>query len=58
MPDGISLQGPEEDRHLILMPGATVPAVAIMLANQRGGRRLVRLDPMTGFPHVESVTKE
>ena len=58
MPDGISLQGPEEDRHLILMPGATIPAVAIHLANQRGGRRIVRLDPMTGFPRVESVTKE
>jgi len=55
MPDGISLQGPEEDRHLILMPGATVPAIGIELANRRGARRLVRLDPMTGFPRVESV---
>ena len=55
MPDGISLQGPEEDRHLILMPGATVPAIGIELANRRGARRVVRLDPMTGFPRVESV---
>jgi prepilin-type N-terminal cleavage/methylation domain-containing protein len=58
MPDGISLQGPEEDRRLILMPGATVPGIGIQLANRRGGRRIVRLDPMTGFPRVESVTKE
>jgi len=55
MPDGISLEGPEEDRHLILMPGATVPAIGIELANRRGARRVVRLDPMTGFPRVESV---
>jgi prepilin-type N-terminal cleavage/methylation domain-containing protein len=56
LPDGISLIGSEEDRRLILMPGATVPAIGIELANQRGARRMVRLDPMTGFPRVESVT--
>jgi prepilin-type N-terminal cleavage/methylation domain-containing protein len=58
LPDGISLQGGEEDRRLILMPGATVPAIAIEVANLRGARRIVRLDPMTGFPRVESVSKE
>jgi prepilin-type N-terminal cleavage/methylation domain-containing protein len=55
MPEGILLQGPEDDLRLILMPGATVPGIAIELANRRGGRRIVRLDPMTGFPRVESV---
>jgi hypothetical protein len=37
------------------MPGGAVPSVAIQLTNQHGGRRIVRLDPMTGFPRVESV---
>jgi len=58
MPDGISLEGPDDDRRLILMPGATVPAIGIQLTNRRGLRRIVRLDPMTGFPRVESVGKE
>jgi hypothetical protein len=39
----------------LFMPGGAVPSVAIQLTNQHGGRRPVRLDPMTGFPRVESV---
>jgi hypothetical protein len=39
----------------MLMPGATVPGIGIQLANGHGARRIVRLDPMTGFPRVESV---
>jgi hypothetical protein len=67
MPDGIAIEAvlpavqeeePEDGRRLILMPGATVPGIGIQLANRRGGRRIVRLDPMTGFPRVESVSKE
>lgn len=42
-------------RRFVLMPGATVPGIGIQLANRRGARRVVRLDPMTGFPRVESV---
>jgi hypothetical protein len=33
-----------------------VPAIAIQLANRRNAHRRIRLDPMTGFPRVESVT--
>jgi hypothetical protein len=65
MPEGVVLeavlpQEPEEEgpRRLILMPGSTVPAIGIQLANRHGSRRIVRLDPMTGFPRVESVNKE
>ena len=45
----------ESVRRLVLMPGAPVPAIGVQFANHRGARRIVRLDPMTGFPHVESV---
>jgi prepilin-type N-terminal cleavage/methylation domain-containing protein len=62
MPDGITIEGvlpknPEEEgpRRLILMPGATVPGIGIQVVNRHGSRRVVRLDPMTGFPRVESV---
>jgi hypothetical protein len=39
----------------LFMPGGAVPAVAIKLTNKHGGQRIVKLDPMTGFPRVESV---
>jgi prepilin-type N-terminal cleavage/methylation domain-containing protein len=64
LPDGITIQAVlpalegemlDQPRQLILMPGGTAPAIGIMLANEHGTRRIVRLDPMTGYPHVESV---
>lgn len=63
LPDGIQIEAvlpriPEDVegvRRLILVPGATVPGIGVQFANRRGARRIVRLDPMTGFPHVESV---
>jgi prepilin-type N-terminal cleavage/methylation domain-containing protein len=66
LPDGIAIEAvlpqdpddPQGARRLILMPGATVPGIGIRIANRRGTRRIVRLDPMTGFPHVESVNTE
>jgi type II secretory pathway pseudopilin PulG len=63
LPDGISLDAvlpaiPEESgsvRRILLLPGAAVPGIGIQLSNRHGSRRIVRLDPMTGFPRVESV---
>jgi len=63
LPDGILIDAvlprTDEDsdgvRRLILMPGASVPGIGIQLANRRGGRRIIRLDPMTGFPRTEMV---
>src|ERR1035437_6695398 len=56
LPEGIAIEAvlprnpddPQGARRLILMPGATVPGIGIQIANQRGARRIVRLDPMTG----------
>ena len=65
MPGGISIEAvlPEEPgeeglRRLIVMPGSTAPGIGVQLVNRHGSRRVVRLDPMTGFPRVESVTKQ
>jgi prepilin-type N-terminal cleavage/methylation domain-containing protein len=63
LPDGITLEavlpalpeGADPVRRIVLMPGATVPGIGIRMANRHGVRRIVRLDPMTGFPRVESV---
>jgi type II secretory pathway pseudopilin PulG len=66
LPPGVAIEAvlprnpddPYGARRLILMPGATVPGIGIQIANQRGTRRIVRLDPMTGYPRVESVKAE
>jgi prepilin-type N-terminal cleavage/methylation domain-containing protein len=66
MPDGIAIQavlpraddGGDDVRRFILMPGAVVPGAGIQLGNRHGARRIVRLDPMTGYPRVESVSTE
>jgi prepilin-type N-terminal cleavage/methylation domain-containing protein len=66
MPDGIIIEGvlPKDENdtepfhRLILMPGASVPGLGIQLINSHKNRRVVRLDPMTGFPRVETPKAE
>jgi len=63
LPDGITIeaiqprQTGEENApyRLLLLPGASTPGIGIQIANRHGSRRIIRLDPMTGFPRVESV---
>jgi type II secretory pathway pseudopilin PulG len=66
LPDGIQLDGtlprgedePDGVRRLILLPGASAPGIGIQLSNHHGARRIVRLDPMTGFPRVENIQSQ
>jgi type II secretory pathway pseudopilin PulG len=68
MPDGIAIEAvlppsadafeDEEGRRILLLPGAAIPGIGVRIANQRGSRRLIHLDPMTGFPHTEVVGAE
>ena len=67
MPDGIALEGvlpidpgggPQDDYRLMLLPGASVPGMGVQLINSRKNRRVVRLDPMTGYPRVETPKAE
>ena len=66
LPEGITIEAllprledeSDPERRLVLMPGDTAPAIGIQLANRHGTHRLVRLDPMTGFPRVEGVHTE
>ena len=66
MPEGITLEAilpkvaDEPDnapRRLIVLPGSTPPGIGIQIASRKGVRKIVRLDPMTGFPRVESVVR-
>ena len=64
LPDGILLgavlpalpEGADPVRRVVLMPGGTVPGIGIQIGNRHNAHRIVRLDPLTGFPRVESVT--
>ena len=64
MPDGVVIEAvlPAEDggdpgqpRRILFIPGGTVPGITIQLGNRRNAHRRIHLDPMTGFPRVESV---
>jgi prepilin-type N-terminal cleavage/methylation domain-containing protein len=60
LPEGIVVEGfepptQEKEFRLVLMPGTSAPGIGVKLANSHGARRMVKLDPMTGFPRVERV---
>jgi type II secretory pathway pseudopilin PulG len=63
LPDGVTVQavlpplpaGGDGSRRFLVLPGGTVPAIALELVNRRGMRRLVRLDPITGVPQIDRV---
>ncbi|PWU00296.1 MAG: hypothetical protein C5B51_25550 [Terriglobia bacterium] len=65
MPDGVIIEGvlPKQEeeegpRRVLLMPGGGVPGIGIQVANRHGSRRVVRLDPMTGFPRIEALVSQ
>jgi type II secretory pathway pseudopilin PulG len=66
MPDGITIEavlpGESDDeggpRRLILLPGGAIPAIGVQVANRHGSRRVVHLDPMTGYPRVDVVAAQ
>jgi len=43
----------DEDRRFLLYPGDAPPRIGVELANRRGARRVVRVNPVTGVPEVE-----
>jgi prepilin-type N-terminal cleavage/methylation domain-containing protein len=66
MPEGIRIEAVlagegmagQDGTRLMLMPGASVPGIGVQLINQHKNRRIVRLDPMTGYPRVETPKDE
>ena len=42
-----------EPRHFLFVPGGVPPRMGIEIANQHGGRRIVRLNPITGVTEIE-----
>lgn len=52
MPTGVTV---ESEGRVFLYPGGTVPRISVQLANRKGQKRIVRVDPMTGVPEIESI---
>jgi hypothetical protein len=63
MPEGVSIvqvlpplpENPDALRMFFLYPGGTVPPFGVQLINRRNVQRVVRVDPITGVPHVEAL---
>ena len=63
MPVGVSILavspnlpgGAVDPRRFILLPGASPPRIAVEMANKRGARKRVSVDPRTGVPLVERL---
>ena len=70
LPDGVSIvqilpQLPEQaagdanlNRDFLLYPGGTVPPLGVQLINRRNVQRVVRVDPITGVPHIEAPAEQ
>lgn len=67
MPSGVTIEAvlpkPAEEpeggvRTFFLMPGGTAPRIGIQIANRKGARRLVRVDPILGAPRIETVEEK
>jgi len=57
-----SIQPPAEvsegaSRRFLMYPGGTVPHIGVELLSQSGRRRLISVDPLSGLPHSEVVSK-
>jgi prepilin-type N-terminal cleavage/methylation domain-containing protein len=55
MPQGVSIEG-DEQRRFLLQPGGTFPRITLVLRNDKGARRSVKIDPATGVPDIQRVT--
>ena len=51
----IPFTDPGMARRFLLYPGGAPPRIGIEIANQQGRRRLISIDPVTGFPRSEAV---
>jgi prepilin-type N-terminal cleavage/methylation domain-containing protein len=63
MPSGVAIKAvwpklpvePDGPRRFMLLPGGALPRIGIEVANRKGVRRIVRVNPMTGVPEVERI---
>ena len=63
LPAGVTIRAvlpewPQEEqgpRYILLYPGGALPSFGVEIASPRGGRRVVRVDPITGVPQIQRL---
>jgi prepilin-type N-terminal cleavage/methylation domain-containing protein len=45
-------------RRFLLYPGGSAPRVGVVVANGRGDRRLIRIDPISGVPVIQRLDRD
>ncbi len=56
LPQGVRLPG-EDERHVLLLPGASFPRFAVDLVNSKGSKKRIAVDPITGTPRISNVNE-
>jgi prepilin-type N-terminal cleavage/methylation domain-containing protein len=54
IPQGVAIEG-DDTRRFLLQPGGTFPRITLVLRNEKGARRSVRIDPATGVPDIKRM---
>jgi prepilin-type N-terminal cleavage/methylation domain-containing protein len=57
-PNGIAFDGAldvDEPRRYMLFPGGAFPLISIVLHNEKGSRRSIKIDPVTAVPLVTRI---
>lgn len=54
LPPGITIEG-ETARRYVVYPGGAFPLIDLVLKNEKGARRRIRIDPVTAVPKIERV---
>lgn len=54
LPPGIVIDALEASRYMIY-PGGAFPRISVVLKNDKGARRRIRIDPVTAVPQIERV---
>lgn len=52
--NGIMLE-PGDSRRFLVMPGGACPRIRVVLSNERGSKRSIRIDPITAVPKIERL---
>ncbi len=51
-------QAEEGPRQFVLYPGGALPRLGVEIANRRGDRRVVSVDPITGVPRIQQAESQ
>ena len=57
MPHSIAVAG-QGERHVLLMPGGSFPRFEVELANAKGARKRIMIEPITGTPRISNVDQQ